>query len=431
MLLVHTPKVTPRIDFVFKHICTRVLGIKVGFTSVVQDFIAHQGPKFTYGSSPLDSELFIKSHGLLNNQGVEDIPIHVEPWDSTIGFFKVGRKSALPFDIFSASFYLLSRYEEYLPHVKDEKGRFPAAQSIAEKNGFIRQPVVDIWAYKLLGVLRARFPDLDLPQKSVSIQSLVVVEEPFKYAQKGLARTLIGIGMDFYTMRFRDLWKRLQVILGYKKDPYDIYQWLINVSKKGSYKLSLFFMMGDHHQVQKGFNPNRKRFTDSIKLTADYCQLGLMLSDYAIEDVRFLLEEKKMLEELTYRSIVGSLNYEYVVNLPERYRKLVEGEIQRDYSMVYEDVVGFRSGSCTPFLFYDLDYEIKTPLVIHPVAFTTRAFNKRYASDSLQQINRIFNSVAKVNGTFSVFFSNEDLVDIPGNSIWRTLLSETLTGYER
>lgn len=189
-------------------------------------------------------------------------------------------------------------------------------------------------------------------------------------------------------------------------------------------------MMGDHHQVQKGFNSNRKRFRGIIKLTSDYCHLGLMLSDYAIEDVRFLLEEKKTLEELTYRRIVGSLNFDYVVNLPERYRKLVEGEIQRDFSMVYEDVVGFRSGSCTPFLFYDLDYEIKTPLVIHPVAFTTKAFNKRYESDSLQQINRIFRSVAEVNGTFSIFFSNEDLVDLPGNSIWRTLLSKTLSGYE-
>jgi len=34
MLLVYTHKITPRVKFVFKQICTRILGIDVGFTTV-------------------------------------------------------------------------------------------------------------------------------------------------------------------------------------------------------------------------------------------------------------------------------------------------------------------------------------------------------------------------------------------------------------
>ena len=126
MLLIYTQKVTPRIDYSFKHICTRILKIPVDFTTTIEEFIAYQGPKISYGKQPLGNEVFIYAHGLLTQQGFEDVEISVRPWGETVGFFHATEKSSIPYDIFAAAFYLLSRYEEYLPHVKDELGRFPA-----------------------------------------------------------------------------------------------------------------------------------------------------------------------------------------------------------------------------------------------------------------------------------------------------------------
>ena len=51
-------------------------------------------------------------------QGFSELEIKVLPWDDTICFFPLPEASGLPFDIFAASFYLLSRYEEYLPILK-------------------------------------------------------------------------------------------------------------------------------------------------------------------------------------------------------------------------------------------------------------------------------------------------------------------------
>ena len=42
------------------------------------------------------------------------------------------------FDVFSASFYLVSRYEEYLPYVKDMYERFQAENSLAYKHNFYK-----------------------------------------------------------------------------------------------------------------------------------------------------------------------------------------------------------------------------------------------------------------------------------------------------
>ena len=179
MLLVYTHKITPRLKYTFKHICKRILGLEVKFTSKVEDFIAHDSLKMSYTKQPLSNELFVRSHSLLFEQGLSDLDINVQSWDNTKGFFLAGERSDLPYDIFAASFYLLSRYEEYLPHVKDEYGRFMAKESIAFTNRFLNQPVVDIWAYKLRDVLQQKFPEYKFHERYYEVSP--VIDVPMAY----------------------------------------------------------------------------------------------------------------------------------------------------------------------------------------------------------------------------------------------------------
>ena len=106
MLLIHLDKLTPRISYIFKHICIRILGIEPSFSTSIEEFIAHIGPKISYGKKPMGNELFFQSYGLLEQQGFESFDITVKKWGDTFGFFSVSNYSALPFDIFAASFYI-------------------------------------------------------------------------------------------------------------------------------------------------------------------------------------------------------------------------------------------------------------------------------------------------------------------------------------
>jgi len=117
MLLVYTHKVTPRLTYTFKHFFTRILQVQVEFTSKVEKFIAHNGLKLTYAKQPLGNEFFIKSEDLLFEQGINDIEIKIGDWQGVPCFFQNKQNATVPFDVFAASFYLLSRYEEYLPHL--------------------------------------------------------------------------------------------------------------------------------------------------------------------------------------------------------------------------------------------------------------------------------------------------------------------------
>lgn len=431
MLLIYVQKPSTRINYIFKHICLRILGVEVEFTYVIKEFISHTGPKLSYGKQPLGNELFLQSHGLLTQQGFESIEINVKEWEETKCFFSVHDKSALPFDIFSASFYLLSRYEEYLPHVKDEKGRFPVSESLAFKEKFLEQPVVDIWAYKFKKVLQLHFPYLEFPQRLMIIHNVIGVYEPFAFKQKGLFRSLAGYANDFLKFRIRRNFRRTRVLLGFKEDPYNTFNWIIDRVKKSSINLSIFFLLGDNNIFNEGINSKRKKIKELIKFIADYKQVGLIFSTISFSDFEILKKEKKQLENITNRNLISSMNSQYLVNLPEIYRNLVELEIERDFTMVYENTVGFRAGSCTPFLFYDLDYEINTPLIIHPLALTTIAMQDKKDSVKIYEVEKIIASVKEVNGTFSMFFTNKDFTPISKNKVWRALFTEKLQQYDK
>lgn len=407
MLLVFTHKITPRLSYAFKHICTRILGVPVSFTTTIEEFIAHESLKISYAKQPLSNEIFIRSHELLFEQGLNDVEIHVHDWDTTKAFFSTSDKSSLPYDIFAATFYLLSRYEEYLPHVKDEYGRFLAKESLAFKNGFLHQPVIDIWAYKFKSVLQAQFPDFEFPKKSYSIQPVIDVPMAYYFRQKGLLRTIGGTLGDLFRFKFRQFYQRYLVLFGFQRDPYDTFKWIITKQKQTKFKFVVFFLIGDYSTYDKNINVNRKQFVSLIKSVSDYCKVGLKASYFALEDIEVLKKEKKKMESIVNYGLEASRHSFSKLNLPESYRNLIELEVKQDFTMGYINELGFRAGTCTPFQFYDLDYEVQTPLQINAFHCIDYALLKRQSFlDKKQELERLIQQVKQVNGTFTPVFHN-------------------------
>jgi len=421
MLLIYTSKTTQRISYIFKHICTRILGIDIKFTNKIEEFISFSGPKISYGKTPLGKELFFQCSDLLIQQGFDSIDILVRDWEETKCFFSVGKASAIPFDMFSASFYLLSRYEEYLPHVKDEKGRFLASESLAYKEKFLQFPVIDIWAHKFKSVLICAFTEIKFPKKQPINHTIIAVTEPYKFKQKGTLRLLSGFVNDLIKLRIKNLIKRTAVVFGIRNDPYNTFQWIIKQTKISTTELTVLFLLGDSVSFMKGTNSKRTKFKLLLKNIADYKNVGLIFSDASLKNIEVLKQEKEQLENIINKELKYSLNSDFLVHLPENYRNLIELEIEKDFTLVYENTPGFRASTCTPFLFYDLDYEIVTPLKIQPIAFSTHSFLNKTKAKKLATIEAFINSINEVNGTFSVIFDNKDFSDTQAQDIWKDL----------
>ena len=429
MLLIYTHKITPRFSYIMKHLFTRILGVEVGYTTKVEDFIKHTGPKITYTKQPLQNEFFVRSNDLLFEQGINDLQVKVSDWEGIPCFFSAGERSNLPYDIFSASFYLLSRYEEYLPHVKDIHGRFPPTESIAYENKFLRQPVVDIWAFKLLEKLKERFPDMVYRDRNYEYTSIVDVTSSHCFAQRGFVRSLAGLFLDLGSFRFKRVVQRISVWLNTRKDPYDNFSALVEMHRSLGIRSMFFFQFAEYSTYDKNVSPNNNKFIYLIKSVADYSIVSLAASYSSFRDTALLREEKKRLANVINRPINYSRLRYNRVDIPVTYRDLVKTEFTDDYTMGYTHEIGFRAGTCTPFYFYDINLEVQQPIRVHPFAVHDYALVKlENKQEILNEVDLLYNQVKKVKGDFITVFSNE-LLGEEHKVDWKDLYNTVLKKY--
>ena len=401
----------------------RILNIEVDFTAKVEDMIAHNGLKLSYTKQALGNELFIRSNDLLFNQGIDYIDINVVKWGEDPCFFQTNVGSDIPCDFFAASFYLISRYEEYLPHVKDEFERFPAEESLAYQNRFLDKPVIDIWAYKFKKVLLEKFPsfeqELIKEQRIFKYIPTIDVDIAFKFKHKGFIRSIGGVLNDLARFHIQEIWHRFLVIFNLKKDPFDIYDHLISMQKKYKVSTIFFFLLSEYTTFDKNISARNINYKLLIKNVADYTTVGIHPSYFSMKNELKLKREKLIMEGIVNFPITKSRQHYLRIELPETYQNLVDLEIKEDYSMGYASQYGFRAGTCTPFYFYDLDFEIQSPLKVFPFAAMDVAL-KDYlnytAKKSYNILLKLADEVQKVDGTFITLFHNES---ISGTGSWR------------
>ena len=167
------------------------------------------------------------------------------------------------------------------------------------------------------------------------------------------------------------------------------------------------FLIGDYSTYDKSISTNKKEFVSLIKSVADYCYVGIKASYFALEDISILKKEKLKMEAIINSDLHAVRHSFSKLNLPQSYRNLIELEINQDFTMGYIDTLGFRAGTCTPFQFYDLDYEVQTPLQINPYHCLDFGLLK-YASqlDKQEHLQKLIDEVKAVNGTFTPVFHN-------------------------
>lgn len=403
-----------------------MLGIDIAFTSEVAHFVAHSGPKLWYGPAGSGNTFYIKSNELLFEQGLTDIEIQVKSWEDTIGFFPTSPDSSLPYDIFAASFYLLSRYEEYLPHVKDEAGRYPAEESLASTGGFLDQAVVDVWARKLLKALLAVFPNLKYSLPEYEVVNIIDVPEAFKYKSKGFLRSFFGYCRDLFRFRFRSIAHRTRVLLLLSKDPYNTLDWVAQTGKESNSDYLCFFQVGDYSRDDYNISHHKKAYRSLIKSAADYAPVGLRISHRALTDFKQLKEEKRRLEAITNRPVTTSINASGILNIPDILRALVDLEISENYAMGYAQTPGFRAGTSRPFYFYDLDFEVQTPLKLVPYVFSPANLAALEAEEVRELISNYTAHLESVGGQLRGILRNNSFALTLDNRSWRSLYTEQL-----
>jgi len=418
MVLIFTHRIASRSKYTFK-LFGAIIGLEFRLTTDKDEFISFAGPKFSYTKQPLGDELFFNSTWLLFETGIVVQELTFQSWEGMKVFYPTHRKSILPFDPFGSAFFLISRYEEYLPHIKDQHGRYESRQSVASLNNFLHRPVINIWAIEILRLIEERFGKQKRSNRKYSFVPTIDIDNAWAYQNKGFIRAGGGLLGDLINLNFKLFAERFKVVFRLKTDPYDTYDYHMELIEKYNLRPVYFFLMGDFGPFDRNVPYQNKHFQSLIKFCADFGSVVIHPSYASNEQPGKLKKEINRLSQILHQEVSASRQHFLRLSLPETYSNLIDADITDDYTMGYADQPGFRAGICTPFLFYDLDLEVETPLRVNPFAImdgTLRDYMGVPAESAMQIIQPLINEVKAVNGNFISIWHNESFA---GNSRWK------------
>jgi hypothetical protein len=424
-LLVYSHHITPRLQYIIDY-----FNEKLGLSAVITDdadlYKAHHSEKINYSAERiLDDEIFIQPIGLLQEDDIRKHKIECFEWKKTIALFQT--TDDVGFDIFSAVFYCISRYEEYLEHGPDEYGRYAHWNSIAWKNGFLNKPVVDIWLKEFALILQAKFTSFTIHFSPFTFIPTYDIDIAWSYKHKGFWKSIASSIKTPSTIP-----ERLRVIRGKQQDPYDSYDWLNKLHQRYQFAPVYFFLVAEEHSdLDKNISPKKKALQQLINQTKQSYEVGVHPSVYSNTAKEYLLREKNTLQQIIHQPITKSRHHYLLQHIPHSYRELTAAGITDDYTMGYGTVNGFRASTSNSFLWYDLENETDTQLRIHPFGFMeANSFYELEQSpeEALNELIQLKDEVQKVNGTLVTVFHNHFFGTDALYAGWREMYEQFLQG---
>ena len=412
-MLVLVPKVTGRVMYAMELLLGQLLGLEFDCTVDAEQFNAYEGPKMQYGSQHHGEAPFVKAVDLLFERHIHEQSFRTVDFEGTVAPYAVyGQGNLLPFDVFAASFFLVSRYEEYLSQVRDQYGRFRAESTWMFENDMLQKPLVDIWTLALGARLQAVYPDLPIKKRKFTFIPTYDVDAAWAYKSKGVYRTLGGFIKDLSSGDRERIRERHQVLRGKRKDPFDSFEFQFELQKEFKLKPIYFILCGEYDTNDKNISIRKAAFRSLIKTLGDHADVGIHPSFSSYLDIDKLRKEINSLSEVLHRPLTKSRQHFLRMNLPRSYQKLIELDISDDYTMGFASQAGFRAGIADSFRFYDLENDMVTNLRVHPFALmdgTMRDYLNLDLEASYALTTQLIDEVKAVGGTFIYLTHNETL----------------------
>ena len=240
---IYSTSVTPRLKYITTYLFVELLGIDVEIITNRDEVYTKE---FVINYSNLDvAGLQILPEKLLFEKRIFEQKLKINTNGDFVRLYSNSGKE-ISFDLFAASFYLISRYEEYLPHKRDKHDRFSPEQSVAYKNDFLNEPIINIWAVHLRTVLKKKYSNIEFNKRSFKYINTIDVDYAYAHIQKGVIRSIGAMVRDFFKGEFAEVISKIASHSGVRKDPFDTFEMILNLHKKYKLESIFFFHVGDY-----------------------------------------------------------------------------------------------------------------------------------------------------------------------------------------
>jgi hypothetical protein len=411
-LILFTDQESVRCHYIASFLFEKVLGLKLHFSTNKQSFHQSHFIKLNYSNQNLPCDLQIVPHQIIFEKNIQQIPIQVADFKGLPCFFKTS-DNPIPFDILGASFYLLSRYEEYLPHKKDQYGRFAIEQSLAYKHHFLQIPLIDQWMQVLKKQIIQTHQNAIFQTPTFQFHPTYDIDMAYSYRGKSFFKNLIGFGRDLIQGKINQCHNRLNVLFKNKKDPFDSFNYLDELHTKFKLNPIYFFLLSQGGKLDKNIPPTRKIMQILIKHTQSKYQVGIHPSMSSHKKISILQKEIQHIK--TNKSRQHYIHF----TLPKTFQNLIQLGISNDYSMGYGSSNGFRASTSFSHQWFDLSKNKVCDLTLHPFCFMEcNSFYEQHhtAQQASEEMLDYYQKIKKVNGQYIMIWHNFSLGD---ESIWQ------------
>lgn len=411
-------------EYVLQHLCEVLWGNSYRIFQDEKAFLAAAAEcRINYSDREIKTAFHIPVHGLLFEEHIHSQNIEIQ-WKDNVPFcFSLTTDGAngLQWDVFSACFYFLSRYEEYLTFSPDAHGRFPAEQSMAFQHHCLQLPLVDVWAEMLAEKLQAAFPSFSTVRGKARFTPTYDIDIAYAFREKPRLLNLFGAIRQKIRHENEGPELRKQVRKGKLPDPYDTFDKLLKLHREEKLHPLYFVLFARRSRFDKGISPKNKAFQQQIQRLSEDGEVGIHASyASAFSKSRRLQSEVIALSRCIGKNINSNRCHYLRFRLPDSFRKLLFSGVREDYSMGYSTQAGFRAGSCTPFLFYDLRNNAATSLRLHPLLLMENCFfaeNDRSVEALWEKVRPLLDQILHYGGEAVTLFHNPSFGSMPGHDI--------------
>ena len=248
-MILYCSDITPRLRWIIGFCGDQLFDSPIRITNDREEFGRTAGPRINYSMAIIPDAFAIRPTDLLFETTIGPQSIQCFEFMGRKAFYPT--EGDLPFDIFAASFYLLSRYEEYLPHEKDSYGRYAHTQSLAWREGFLDIPLINYWLKDLREALNRTYPDLTFRYTTFKFVPTYDIDSAWSFLHKGWRRNLGGALKSLAKGEWKQFWNRIVVLRGCLADPFDSYEWLDSLHLYCRLRPYYFFLVASRLQRRR------------------------------------------------------------------------------------------------------------------------------------------------------------------------------------